>query len=922
VASRDDGTLRWFANDGAAVATLEPRQVIAGLDGAVSVDAGDIDSDGDADLVTASENDDRIVWHTNNGAGIFAPVVIRPGAPMPDQDFAKSVFLADMENDGDLDVLYASEGGNAIGWYASSGGPTPQFTHVVLFEDANHAKFVTAADMDRNGAPDILWAASGNPADNSEARVGWLRNNNAAPIQFAPLIIQPDAPGARYVFPADLDGDGDLDILTAARNSGQIVWFNNRTIHRTALYPPANVNVIGVYQSARHVTSGDLDGDGDADVLSIGERTLIWYENDGGSPPTFTPTQITSRQSNGRWVEIADMDGDGDQDLIVAANASRQILWYENNGARPPVFAERLLSELTEGPRAVLAADLDGDGDMDAYAASDEDNRVAWMENNGAHPPAFISRNIDLGSNSDPILRYPRSVYAFDMDSDGDLDVVAAAQGTDNVLLYENKGGAPLQWARRIIGGGRNVQHVHVADMDGDGDPDVITAGEGTTAGQPQNLVKVLINVDGRSQNFAELVVDPNARSPHAVVTGDADGDGDQDIFGAIEGDNQIVWYENNGLNPPAFAKHTIYDQAFIAHGVNVDDLDNDGDLDVLAASRDSGAIIWAENLGGQYRFSEGAFSLGARALLTVNALHTGRASDLALLMAALDVRFEDGAGNRLTTAQVVARVQSLAVYAENNGNGTLDDGDSLLGVESDLSKATNGRLLVSLTNGAQSATVPPGGGVTLYAVADLTAACGAQPLKLVARPAAPTAVETLAGDRLLAEGVRSLAGGEQVIPVDPPKNLRINEISANPSADDDWLEIYNAGSVAVDMGGMFLSDDIANPTKHQIPRGITIPPHGFLVFIADETPGPLHLSFRLSASGESVVLSDVPSRQTRPLDTITYAAQAPDVVAGRNPDGSDNWSVLRAPSKGARNVLAGLDLPAFLPLIEKSPGC
>ena len=921
VASRDDGTLRWFANNGAPVPAFAARQVIGGLDGAVSVDVGDIDRDGDPDLVSASENDDRIVWHANNGAGAFSPIVIRPGAPVPDKDFAKSVHLADMEGDGDLDVLYASEGGNEIGWYVSNGARPPQFAQVALFQDANHAKYVTTADMDRDGALDVLWAASGDPGNGSQARVGWLRSNAAAAPQFTPLIIQPDAPGARYVFPADLDGDGDQDVLTAARESGQIVWFQNRTIHRTALYPPSSVRTIGIFKSSRHAVAGDLDGDGDPDVVSVAQDHLTWFENKGNYPLEFAPNLIPSQQYQGRWVEIADMDSDGDNDVIVASNENKRIFWYESNGARPPAFTERVMSELTQGPRAVLAADLDGDGDMDAYAASDEDNRVAWMENNGARPPVFTTRNIDTGSNTDEVLRYPRSVFAADMDADGDLDIVAAAQGKDNVLLYENRGGAPLQWARRIIGRGKGVQHVHVADMDGDGDPDVALAAEGTPT-EPQNLVKVLINNDGRSQSFSEIIVDPSASSPHAVVTGDADGDGDMDIFGAIEGDNQIVWYENNGRNPPAFAKHIIYDKAFVAHGVNVADMDGDGDLDVLAAARDSGAVLWAENLGGQYRFSEGPFTQSARAVLTVNAVHMGRAADPALQMAVLDVRFEDGAGNRLTTAQVAARVQSLSVYAENNGNGALDDGDLILATETDMTKAANGRLLVSLTSGARSALVGPGGAITLYAAASLTAVCGTQPLKLVARPAAPTAVDELAGDRLLAEGVPSLAGGENVAPIDPPKNLRINEVSANPIAGDDWLEIYNNGPFPVDMGGMFLSDDIGEPTKHQLPAGITIPPYSHLVFIADETPGPMHLNFKLSSSGETVVLSDVPSRQTRPLDTITFAAQEPDQTAGRNPDGSATWAALRAPSKGFANVRAGLNVPAYLPVIMKSPGC
>ena len=102
---------------------------------------------------------------------------------------------------------------------------------------------------------------------------------------------------------------------------------------------------------------------------------------------------------------------------------------------------------------------------------------------------------------------------------------------------------------------------------------------------------------------------------------------------------------------------------------------------------------------------------------------------------------------------------------------------------------------------------------------------------------------------------------------------LFINEFMASNSSEsgikdpqngyDDWIEIYNLGDTAVNMAGMYLTDDLANPTKYHIPSGYssqtTIPAGGFVVFWADEetAEGPLHANFKLSGSGEEIGLFD-----------------------------------------------------------------
>ncbi|MCF6268565.1 MAG: lamin tail domain-containing protein [Melioribacteraceae bacterium] len=121
-----------------------------------------------------------------------------------------------------------------------------------------------------------------------------------------------------------------------------------------------------------------------------------------------------------------------------------------------------------------------------------------------------------------------------------------------------------------------------------------------------------------------------------------------------------------------------------------------------------------------------------------------------------------------------------------------------------------------------------------------------------------------------------------------------------------DWIEIYNAGVEAVDIGGMYITDDLAELTAWQIPTSApdttTIQPGGFLVLIANKTPelGVLHINLKLSGGGEQIGLSL--SDGLTIVDSLTYLDQTTDVSFGRHPDGSDSWGSFLNPTPGYTN--------------------
>jgi len=148
---------------------------------------------------------------------------------------------------------------------------------------------------------------------------------------------------------------------------------------------------------------------------------------------------------------------------------------------------------------------------------------------------------------------------------------------------------------------------------------------------------------------------------------------------------------------------------------------------------------------------------------------------------------------------------------------------------------------------------------------------------------------------------------------LDPP--LFINEIMASndstitdsESEYDDWIEIYNAGDESIDIGGMYLTDNLGIPTKWLIPDNVptltTISPKGFIVIWADDNEGQsgLHASFELSATGEDVGIFDRDG--TTLIDSIIFDEQHADISYGRYPDGTDNWRYMVLATPGSKNI-------------------
>ena len=163
--------------------------------------------------------------------------------------------------------------------------------------------------------------------------------------------------------------------------------------------------------------------------------------------------------------------------------------------------------------------------------------------------------------------------------------------------------------------------------------------------------------------------------------------------------------------------------------------------------------------------------------------------------------------------------------------------------------------------------------------------------------------------------------------PAQPPTAIWINELLADNVASatdeagqhEDWVELYNADATPHDVGGLYLTDDLSDPTQWRLPDGTIVPGHGHLLVWCDDDAGdgPLHASFKLSAEGEELAL--VAADGATLLDVFDWRPQLPDVSIGRTTDGAPFFRLLPTPTPGAANTTVG-NLPPLVTWVEHVP--
>ena len=591
----------------------------------LSVAIGDVNADGRLDLAVANGTSNNLTILLGNGTGKFRPIA---GSPVTLGTTPESVVFGDFNADSKLDIAVANSGSDNV---------TILLNNTIFALDGtacDDGNACTVGETCRSGnclAPLTLSQAPGSPvaAGNfplSAAMGDWngdgkldlavvnegfdnltilLGNGSGG---FSPSGGSPVTVGSSPTFVAagDLNKDGRLDL--AVTNS----LSNNVTIllgDGSGGFSPAAGSPVAVGQNPFAVVTGDLNGDGNLDVVVanyLGASVTILLGNGsggfsqaGGSPITVGAGAIS--------LAIGDVNGDGRIDVAVANYLGASVTILLGNGTGGFVQAPGSPIATGNGPRSVAIADVNGDGKLDLAVANYDDNNVAILLGNGGG--AFSA----AAGSPVAVATGPYSVTAADVTGGGKPDLAVVNYGSATVTTLQGNGsGRFIQAPGSPFAVGTQPTFVATGDMNGDGKLDLAVVNYGG------NNVTILLGKTCPTNGCSALSLTPSSGSPVAVgaqqpasvAVGDLNGDGKLDLAVANESfnSNSVTILLGNGLGGFGQAAGSPVGVGAKPVSVAIGDLNGDGRLDLAVANGNSSnvTILLGNGLGG---FSQAAGS-------------------------------------------------------------------------------------------------------------------------------------------------------------------------------------------------------------------------------------------------------------------------------------------------------------------------
>ncbi|MDA1013367.1 MAG: FG-GAP-like repeat-containing protein [Planctomycetota bacterium] len=602
-----------------------------------AIELADLDGDGDLDLFQANYLQGNRVWLNQGGRqggiqGQFSDTFQVLG-----NFYSRDVSLGDVDGDGDLDAFVANDGqGNRVWLNQADRGSGGVFLDSGQSLGNAYSEAVELGDLDNDGDLDAFVA-------NYNSNRVWLNQGGVQGgtvgqfVENGQTLGALDSSGVRL---GDVDNDGDLDAFVTNARNGQRVWINLGQAQDGVAGTFADSGQVLGTGSGQDVALGDVDGDGDLDAFVAtglnqnngGAPNEVWL-NQGGVESGTLGTFADSGQRLGRFialgVEMADFDSDGDLDVFSAAGGGRGAdssrVWFNLGGDQAGRIAEFASVDQFLGAdrsEAVGLGDLDGDGDVDAVIARESGGSQISVNQGGVQGGTtglFLDGQQLTASRT-------RDIELGDLDGDGDLDLFFANQFEGNVIWFNQggaQGGTEGEFAAGQTLGDRQNRAIAVSlgDVDGDGDLDAFVVDS-----EYQASSRIWVNQGGRQGGASGLFLDSGQSivnlSATDVALGDLDGDGDLDAFVT---DRQYlgnrVWLNQGGVQGGVQGSFVDSGQElgsrqnWYSDGVDLGDVDGDGDLDAFVANSDRYGNRVLINQGGAQGGTPGVFVDGGQRL-------------------------------------------------------------------------------------------------------------------------------------------------------------------------------------------------------------------------------------------------------------------------------------------------------------------
>jgi hypothetical protein len=547
-----------------------------------AISLGDVDGDGDLDLVCGNYEQGHSLYTNEDGRFSTAPAWSAAGS-----ELTETVLLGDIDGDGYPDLVCGNQRGVNSALYLNTAGT---FADNAVWTAGlwDETQALALGDIDGNGYLDLVCGNYGQPSR--------LFLNGDGILDSIPRWSSFSEDSTLAVALGDVDGDGDLDLVCG--NEGRFGQSNTLYLNKGGTFGSKPVWSSSPARRTWAVALGDVNGDGRLDLvcgnadfqtntLYLNSDTLFSREPDWEAP-VLDPTHA---------IALGDVDKDGDLDLVCGNYGGRVFCYLNENGTLHDVPDWQ--SGSNRPTESIVLGDVDGDGDLDLVCGNYDHVNTAYT---------CLARSFEtMPVWTEVLADSTRAVALGDVDGDGALDLVCGNDRTQRSVLYRNDGVTLSMVPAWMSQPDSCTWSLALGDLDDDGDLDLVCGNYMDPRSPHVGRCNVGYRNEGESFGSTPAWTSGPAdrRQTRSVALGDVDGDGRLDlvcgndpVLGGQIGRN-VLWLNDGDFfgEEPAWISADALPTAAVALG----DVDGDGRPDLVCGNTFSTRNQCFLNTGGRF---------------------------------------------------------------------------------------------------------------------------------------------------------------------------------------------------------------------------------------------------------------------------------------------------------------------------------